>query len=60
MAVTKLTQIKTTLGKAVDYVCQAYKTNGHLLVSSNAGLSWVPEDITKGFMATHAEASFHK
>ena len=49
MAIVKINQIRSTLGKAVAYIADAYKTDGQTLVSSNASLTPKVDSIVKAF-----------
>ena len=45
----KINQIRSTLGKAVAYIADAYKTDGQTLVSSNASVTPKVDSIVKAF-----------
>lgn len=49
LAIVKINQIRSTLGKAVSYIADAYKTDGQTLVSSNASLTPKVDSIVKAF-----------
>ena len=53
MAVTKIHPIKTTLNKAIDYICNPDKTDGKVLISSY-GCSYETADIEFGFTLSKA------
>ena len=53
MAVTKIHPIKTTLNKAVDYICNPDKTDNQILISSY-GCSYQTADIEFGFTLSKA------
>ena len=45
----KINQIRSTLGKAVAYIADAYKTDGQTLVSSNASVTPKVDSIVQAF-----------
>ena len=52
MAVTKIKEIRSTLGKAIDYICNPEKTEGMLLVDSfhcSPATAAVQMELTAGF-----------
>ena len=53
MAVTKIHPIKTTLNKAIDYICNPDKTDNQILISSY-GCSYQTADIEFGFTLSKA------
>ena len=53
MAVTKIHPIKTTLNKAIDYICNPDKTDDKVLISSY-GCSYETADIEFGFTLSKA------
>lgn len=53
MAVTKIHPVKTTLKKAIDYICNPEKTDEKILVSS-FGCSYETADIEFGFTLSQA------
>lgn len=53
MAVTKIHPIKTTLNKALDYICNPDKTDNQILISSY-GCSYQTADIEFGFTLSKA------
>ncbi len=53
MAVTKIHLIKTTLNKAIDYICNPDKTDNQILISSY-GCSYQTADIEFGFTLSKA------
>ena len=53
MAVTKIHPIKTTLNKAIDYICNPDKTDNQILISSY-GCSYQTADIEFGFTLSNA------
>ena len=53
MAVTKIHPIKTTLNKAIDYICNPDKTDDKILISSY-GCSYETADIEFGFTLSKA------
>ena len=53
MSVTKIHPIKTTLNKAIDYICNPDKTDNQILISSY-GCSYQTADIEFGFTLSKA------
>ncbi|EGN31147.1 hypothetical protein HMPREF0988_00848 [Lachnospiraceae bacterium 1_4_56FAA] len=53
MAVTKIHPIKTTLNKAIDYICNPDKTDDKILISSY-GCSYETADIEFAFTLSKA------
>ena len=53
MAVTKIHPVKTTLNKAIDYICNPDKTDNQILISSY-GCSYQTADIEFGFTLSKA------
>ena len=53
MAVTKIKPIKSTLSKALDYICNPKKTDEKILISSY-GCSYETADIEFGFTLSQA------
>ena len=52
MAVTKIKEIRSTLGKAIDYICNPEKTEGMLLVDSfrcSPATAAAQMELTAGF-----------
>lgn len=60
MAYVKITQIRTTLKAAVEYVVDPAKTRGGLMTSSNCAFPWDAEWIVRGFQDTVDEAEVHR
>ncbi|MFT3944353.1 MAG: relaxase/mobilization nuclease domain-containing protein [Ancrocorticia sp.] len=57
MAVVKIGQIRTSLNKAIGYICQAEKTQGGLQISTNCTPTpWDPDSITQMFLSTQRRA----
>ena len=56
MAVTKIHPIKTTLNKAIDYICNPDKTDNQILISSY-GCSYQTADIEFGFTLSRFTSS---